>query len=377
MWVNLHVKDDWTGQFFLYQHQGMSTAPCFVGSHSQKEVLWSILALSNAEQMLELHEEPLEDPCPSTFDIVRSTSSEAAISRVSSWVADCLTRHDGCRLPNPNFVPRRLVNVSSWNDDTEPFLFEPKVPCAYVALSYCWGVDISEVPATTNARLKPYGSAIQFSSLPEIIRDAIIFCRGIRVTYLWVDMLCIVQDNPEDWVKEASKMHFVYSNSFLTVAAHAPTSCRTGFLREQKFGQGKWQRSFRPSFRDQQNDRMPDRMYVREGSPPGWKEASPLELRGWTVQEGILPVRILHITGFEMAWECNTRQLCECSHILGVPGTSQQPQPFLKSLFRFGNSEYFGPHDPMGKAWMAIVVEYSHRKFTKQTDKLIALSGLA
>jgi hypothetical protein len=149
-----------------------------------------------------------------------------AFSQVSSWVADCVARHDECRLPNPNFVLHRLINVGSWNDDTEPFLFDPKEPCAYIALSYCWGVDISEVPATTTARLEIYGSAIPLSSLPKIIRDAIIFCRGIKAEYLWVDMLCIIQDDPEDWVKEASKMHFVYSNSFLTVAIHAPTSCK-------------------------------------------------------------------------------------------------------------------------------------------------------
>jgi hypothetical protein len=88
--------------------------------------------------------------------------------------------------------------VGSWNGDTDPFLIEPKDPCDYVALSYRWGVDISEVLTTTTPRLKTYGSAIQLSSLPNTIRDAIIFCRGIRAEYLWVDMLCIIQDDPED-----------------------------------------------------------------------------------------------------------------------------------------------------------------------------------
>jgi len=99
-------------------------------------------------------------------------------------------------------------------------------------------------------------------------------------------------------------MHFVYSNSFLIVDIRAPISCRERFLGEQKFGQEKRQRSFRPSFRDQQKDRLPDKMYLREGSTPHSKTASALELRGWTI---ILPVRILQLTGAEMAWECNAR----------------------------------------------------------------------
>jgi hypothetical protein len=155
-------------------------------------------------------------------------------------------------------------------------------------------------------------------------------------------------------------MHLVYSNSFLTVASHAPTSCQTRFLREQEFRQGKWQRSFRPSFRDHQIDRMPDRMYVREGSPPGSKNVSPLELREWTVQEGILLVRILHLTGAEMAWECNAGQFCECSHILSHPRAGEQPRPFLRSLFRFGWNKTVSPQDPMATAWMSIVIEYSY-----------------
>jgi hypothetical protein len=267
--------------------------------------------------------------------------------------------------------------VGSFNSDTEPFLFEPKKPCPYVALSYCWGVDISEVPATISARLENYGSAIPLSSLPKTIRDAIILCRGIKAEYIWVDMLCIIQDDLEDWIEEASKMHFVYSNSFLTVAIHAPTSCREGFLGEQKFGQEMWQRSFRPSFRNQQKSGMPDRMYVREGFAPRLKTASALELRGWTVQESILPVRMLHLTGAEMAWECNARQFCECNHIIDTPRTSEPPRLFLKSLFRLAGKGFFDQHDPTGNAWMTIVTEYSHRKLTKQTDKLIAMSGLA
>src|ERR1700761_3397604 len=91
-----------------------TTVSCFAACLGKSKIL-NIRASSVTKQILEPHEEMLQDPCLSALDIVRSTSSEAAFSRVSSWVADCVARHDRCRLPNPNFVPHRLVNVGSWS----------------------------------------------------------------------------------------------------------------------------------------------------------------------------------------------------------------------------------------------------------------------
>jgi len=269
--------------------------------------------------------------------------------------------------------------VGSLGSSSETFLFEPTAPCAYVALSYRWGVEIRDVAATTKSRLESYTTSITESSLPATIRDAITLCRGIKVPYLWVDMLCIIQDDEEDWRRESSAMHLVYTNALLTVAAHHPASCLTGFLGEQEFGQHTWQRSFQPTI-PMPGVKTPKRMYVRMGEPPRSKKATPLEQRGWMVQEGILPTRILHFTGAEMAWECNKRWFCECGHILGEPGTSTYGQPFLKALFKVGDEviRSFGDwSDLTGLPWTSVVGEYSRRHLTKSTDKLVALSGLA
>jgi len=262
------------------------------------------------------------------------------------------------------------------------FLFEPTAPCAYVALSYRWGVEVKDVGATTKSRLEVYTTSIDESSLPATLRDAITLCRGIKVQYLWVDMLCIIQDDEEDWRRESSSMHRVYSNALLTVAAHHPTWCLTGFLGEQEFGQDAWQKCFQPSISIAEV-KAPERMYVRIRKRPQDKKATPLEQRGWTVQEAILPTRIVHFTGAEMAWECNERWFCECGHILGKSGTrwDDPAQPFLKTLFQDRNMgitpRYGDGNDPTGLPWTSVVVEYSRRQLTKSADKLVALSGLA
>ncbi|KAI8721708.1 HET domain-containing protein [Fusarium sp. LHS14.1] len=39
--------------------------------------------------------------------------------------------------------------------------------------------------------------------------------------YMWVDSLCIIQDDAEDWARESLKMKDVYANAYLTISASA------------------------------------------------------------------------------------------------------------------------------------------------------------
>jgi hypothetical protein len=50
---------------------------------------------------------------------------------------------------------------------------------------------------------------------------------GIR--YLWIDTLCIIQDNPKDWELESANMGKVYLHSTCTIAASASGSSTEGF----------------------------------------------------------------------------------------------------------------------------------------------------
>lgn len=100
----------------------------------------------------------------------------------------------------------------------------------YVALSYCWG---SNVPfTTTSANLQEHRreNGITFAQLPETLQDAVLMVRYLGLSYLWVDCLCIIQDDLVDWENEAAQMADVYSNAFLTLAAMRASHCDEGFL---------------------------------------------------------------------------------------------------------------------------------------------------
>jgi hypothetical protein len=67
-----------------------------------------------------------------------------------------------------------------------------------------------------------------FEPLPLTFRDAISFTRMLGLRYLWIDSLCIIQDDEADWRFEAGQMAGVYQNAILTLGATAAASDEEG-----------------------------------------------------------------------------------------------------------------------------------------------------
>lgn len=55
--------------------------------------------------------------------------------------------------------------------------------------------------------------------LPQTFQDAIAVTHNLTIRYLWVDSLCIIQDDPQDWQRESSRMASIYGNAYLVFSA--------------------------------------------------------------------------------------------------------------------------------------------------------------
>ena len=75
---------------------------------------------------------------------------------------------------------------------------------------------------------------MSWEDIPKTFQDAITVTRYLGFHYIWIDSLCIVQDDNEDWARESAKMSSIYANAVLTIAASAAADDTYGFLHQRQ-----------------------------------------------------------------------------------------------------------------------------------------------
>jgi hypothetical protein len=78
----------------------------------------------------------------------------------------------------------------------------------YAALSYCWGnpsVASTQITTTKNTEVA-HQTGIQMEALTQTLREAVTVCRSLDIPYLWVDAMCILQDDDDDWNQQCVDM---------------------------------------------------------------------------------------------------------------------------------------------------------------------------
>jgi hypothetical protein len=243
----------------------------------------------------------------------------------------------------------RLVNTFLETDSGRPGLLTAR----YATLSHRWGnTDMSQ---TTSENLVDHYRRIRLSSLTPNFQDAINLMRKLGERYIWIDALCIIQNNEEEWVSEGMKMGDIYENAHFTIAIHN-NSPEEGFMDVaslRRFSHWNWERE--AAFDSDVNE-------------------SPLSVRGWVLQERLLSNRIAHFTKGGLYWEHENGVCAAGSHSIFYSTTAQLVQRKLSrpSIPRADVSLQGSPW-----SWFDAVERYSCCQLTREEDKLVAISGLA
>ncbi|KAL2808786.1 heterokaryon incompatibility protein-domain-containing protein [Aspergillus granulosus] len=233
----------------------------------------------------------------------------------------------------------------------------------YAALSYCWGK--SSFFSTTRANFKCLKQDFNVSMLGQTLQDAVSVMRALGLHYIWIDALCIIQDDTQDWEKEVTTMADVYDNATITIAAFSAASVSEGFLHSRcptPFTK-QWTNGCGVTTALTARLQVVTGLHALDHNLFGSENPflDPVQRRGWCFQEEILSRRLVIYSTNEVQWLCRSEKRCECSHASAIASTS-----FLAQLRQ----------DPFG-FWAEKLPEYTERSFTFWKDRLPALSGLA
>lgn len=299
------------------------------------------------------------------------TRSEACLGFIKESVRQCCAEHGACRSSSEAFVPTRLLYVGGGNDALrlcETTTWQERPP--YVALSHCWGG--SKPLSLVKSRLGEFKKGINVADLPNTFKDGITVTQELQVPYLWIDSLCIIQDDTPDWEKEAARMADVYSKAFVVVTGSSSPNPETPFLgpREDEWLTKMFHFPVSPGVTVPLKARKRavlaaplDQGLLEPPFTTSWgtlKRVGPLYNRGWCFQEAYLATRNLHFSPGSLVFECRTHRRGE-----------DQPEPWPSTA-----PGTLGRLDPADQ-WRMLVKSFTPRQLTFGGDKLPAIGGAA
>jgi hypothetical protein len=298
------------------------------------------------------------------------------------WLHMCCDTHDKCTQEqrrgdantyrNPSF---KLIDVNSRS--VVKVGDHKSVP--YATLSYVCG------PAYTVRVLKDSDGWVQDESgtlrhalpqdLPQTLEDALIVAAGIKLQYLWVDSICIAQDDAAEKRSQIEAMYHIYAEATVCIVAAPGEDSLRGLpgvtkAREQSASSGVAIRKHLfigvP--------RLPLNEVIQRYKWMG---------RAWTYQELILSKRCLIFTDTEAFFYCASSTFKE-SEIEDAGGSRRdQWADGASEGYRIGNSSLMlatrdeGRGEEACQMYKAAIEEYTRRALSYQTDGLNAFQGLA
>lgn len=294
-------------------------------------------------------------------------------------------------------IPTRLVDLGESPSSAVRLVTTNEIqhlhaPIDYVILSYCWGAD-NESAKTTRSNIKSRREKINMSDLPATIHHAIAIARMVRVRFLWIDALCIIQAHSEDkylddWETEATRVGSYYRNALFTISALTATTSGQGIFFDRSGFDLKSASSCVMGFDSCTGQ------YLHLPTPRPTLSAainsSALIRRGWCFQEDHLSPRVLYWSRLGVFWQCygdysksadiypydllklNPSRPPEVASSLFLDHKLDRNEQLRGVIFHLKDTDV-----NLGILWAHLCDEYSSRDFTFESDRLIAIQGIA
>ena len=291
-------------------------------------------------------------------------------------MTQCTSTHSKCKSMTPRILPTQLIDLGELGANTiRPKLQESKdeleLDTQYVTLSYCWGglVPLRLMKDNYQSLL----SEIAASTIPQLFRKAMEVAYRLKIRYIWIDELCIIQDSPSDWANECTIMGQIYEcGNFNIVAKHALSSAGTLFYPRPPLSVESCRttaRYFNTEDQEQTKKYSESGEYFityLNGRSQG--QESILDSRSWIMQEMMLARRNVVFQADMVCWDCK-----ECR-------ASESLRKNMTSIDLSHNNDVIRAQKGRDSftLWNTIIEQYSRLSFTfPEKDRLAALAGIA
>ncbi|KAI0594882.1 heterokaryon incompatibility protein-domain-containing protein [Biscogniauxia sp. FL1348] len=277
---------------------------------------------------------------------------------LSSWLDTCQHDHTKCQ----HDAPSSNVDTSFFRtvDVHELCIVSMPITSKYIALSYVWGgaPPYMLIKGNKDELMNPLGLKTHWEEIPLTIRDSIDLVKNLGQRYLWVDSICLIQDDDEDKGKGIMAMDLVYELSLLTIVAGGGINANSGLP------------GVRPGTRGASNQVMaevlPGIKLVLRHTVDDLLRAARYSGRGWTFQEYYLSRRRLVFINDTVYFKCHEGYWSEVEDGLLVrPDSVAEQGQVLHKL----NGDIF---HMLGQ----LLVKYSTRSLTDQNDAVNAMLGV-
>lgn len=235
--------------------------------------------------------------------------------------------------------------------------------CHYAVLSYCWGASNFLLLTKANSTQLTAQRGLDRVRIPRTIANAMEITIAVGMRYLWVDALCIVQDDPSEKNSQIQKMHKIYASAALTIIAASGNGADDGL----------WDTT-NGTRQPQIEEEIDGLRFV--GLEPTLEDVlagSIWKRRAWTYQEYVLSKRMLVFSKTEAYYSCEQGACAEdFVHSVNATGEHELNSPasdegFAVSVDRLLNFPEY---------WPTLIREYTKREMSFQSDGLNAAAGV-
>ncbi|KXX81079.1 Heterokaryon incompatibility protein 6, OR allele, partial [Madurella mycetomatis] len=308
----------------------------------------------------------INTPHSSSFWSVHAEANDPAAAFVSTRPVN----RDLQQFTKLPFQPKRLIDTTQAHQGIIRLLSRTVQSSVltgdmiYAALSYCWGQGKTQPGRTTTANVRYI--SFDLSTQPKTIQDAVEVTRKLGICRLWIDSLCIIQDDEDDKASQIGEMHKIYASSILTISAARAGDSDEGFLSRC------WPASRAVRLRYQTPNQLAGSVVL---SKYFGQNSEPIHKRAWTLQEHLLSVRLLIFSVHGLRWSCRTEKKHNGSQF--VPDFARNIAEQLSKRGKIPSAQQLATGFRDWVTWHEIVAEFRRRALTFPGDRLPALAAIA